>query len=59
VTLLIQARGGGGDTAFITLFGGGINDDDTDDNLEPATTCGSSRTPAIAATVKWVPRFSR
>jgi hypothetical protein len=42
VTLLIQACGGGGDSAFIALFGGGTNDDGTDDNPEPASTCGSS-----------------
>ena len=42
VTLLIQACGGGGDSAFLALFGGGTNGDDTDDNPEPASTCGSS-----------------
>src|SRR5262245_8005334 len=42
VTLLIQACGGGGSTAFITLFGGGTNDGGTDGNPEPASACGSS-----------------
>lgn len=42
VTLLIQACGGGGDAAFIALFGGGTNDDGTNDNPEPASSCGSS-----------------
>ena len=37
VTLLIQACGGGGSTAFLALFGGGTNG-----NPEPASTCGSS-----------------
>ena len=42
VTLLIQACGGGGETAFLALFGGSANDDDTNDNPEPGSTCGSS-----------------
>jgi hypothetical protein len=42
LTLLMQACGGGGETAFIALFGGGTNDDGTNDNPEPASTCGSS-----------------
>ena len=42
VTLLIQACGGGGETAFLALFGGGTNDDGTNDNPEPASSCGSS-----------------
>ena len=41
VTLLIQACGGGGETAFLALIGAGTNDDGTDDP-EPASTCGSS-----------------
>jgi hypothetical protein len=42
VTLLIQACGGGGENAFLALFGGGTNGDDTNDNPEPASSCGSS-----------------
>jgi hypothetical protein len=42
VTLLIQACGGGGETAFLALIGAGTNDDGTNDNPEPASTCGSS-----------------
>jgi hypothetical protein len=42
VTLLIQACGGGDGTAFITLFGGGVNGPDTDDDPQPASTCVSS-----------------
>jgi hypothetical protein len=42
VTLLIQACGGGGETAFLALFGGGTNGGDINDNPEPAPTCGSS-----------------
>ena len=41
VTLLIQACGGGGESAFLALFGGGTNDD-TNDNPEPVSACGSS-----------------
>ncbi|HEU5297770.1 MAG TPA: hypothetical protein VFU71_23550 [Burkholderiaceae bacterium] len=42
VTLLIQACGGGGSTAFIALFGGGTNGGGTNGNPEPASACGSS-----------------
>jgi hypothetical protein len=42
VALLIQACGGGGDSAFLALFGGGTNGDDTNDGPEPASACGSS-----------------
>ena len=41
VTLLIQACGGGGESAFLALFGG-RTDDDTNDDPEPVSTCGSS-----------------
>ena len=41
MTLLIQACGGGGDAAFLALFGGGTNGD-TNDNPEPVSSCGSS-----------------
>lgn len=41
VTLLVQACGGGGESAFLALFGGDTNGD-TNDNPEPASSCGSS-----------------
>ena len=41
VTLLIQACGGGGSSAFLALFGG-ANGDGTDGNEGPALSCGSS-----------------
>jgi hypothetical protein len=41
VTLLIQACGGGGSTAFTALFGGG-NDGGTNGDQGPASSCGSS-----------------
>jgi hypothetical protein len=42
VTLLIQACGGGGESAFLALFGGGTNGEDTNDDPEPVSACGSS-----------------
>jgi hypothetical protein len=41
VTLLIQGCGGGGSSAFLALFGGG-NGGGTNDNPQPASSCGSS-----------------
>jgi hypothetical protein len=42
VTLLIQACGGGGESAFLALFGGGTNGQDTHDDPASTSACGSS-----------------
>ncbi len=42
MTLLIQACGGGGETAFLALFGGRTDGGDPNDDPEPGSACGSS-----------------